>query len=73
MQRMQVQSLGWEDPMEKEMATHLSILTWRVSWTEEHGGLQSMESQTVVHDLVTKHPTSLLSFGVNKTLKNLCV
>ena len=37
--------LGWEDPLEKEMATHSSILTWRIPWTEELGGLQSMESQ----------------------------
>ena len=37
-----VQSLGWEDPLEKEMATHSSILAWEISWTEKHGGLQSM-------------------------------
>ena len=37
--------LGWEDPLEKEMATHSSILTWRIPWTEEPGGLQSMGSQ----------------------------
>ena len=40
-----VQSLGWEDPLEKEMAIHSSILAWRVPWTEEPGGLQSMGSQ----------------------------
>ena len=40
-----VQSLGWEDPLEKEMATHSSILAWKISWTEEPGGLQSMGSQ----------------------------
>ena len=45
-----VRSLGWEDPMEKEMATHSSILAWKISWTEEHGGLQSMGSQRVGHD-----------------------
>ena len=39
---MQVRSLVWEDPLEKEMATHSSILTWRIPWTEEPGGLQSM-------------------------------
>ena len=49
-----VQSLGWEDPLEKEMATHSSILAWEIPWTEEPGGLQSMESQRVGHDLVTK-------------------
>ena len=41
-----VQSLGWEDPLEKEMATHSSILAWKISWTEEPGGLQSMGSQS---------------------------
>ena len=45
-----VQSLGWEDPLEKEMATHSSILAWRIPWTEEPGGLQSTGSQTVTHD-----------------------
>ena len=40
-----VRSLGWEDPLEKEMATHSSILAWKISWTEESGGLQSMGSQ----------------------------
>ena len=44
-----VQSLGQEDPLEKEMATHFSILTWRISWTEEPGGLQSVELQRVRH------------------------
>ena len=42
--------LGWEDPLEKEMAIHSSILAWRIPWTEEPGGLQSMESQRVGHD-----------------------
>ena len=45
-----VQSLGWEDPLEKEMATHSSILAWRILWMEEAGGLQSMGSQRVRHD-----------------------
>ena len=40
-----VRSLGWEDPLEGEMATHSSILVWRIPWTEDAGGLQSMESQ----------------------------
>ena len=43
MQESWVRSLGWEDPLEKEMATHSSILAWRIPWTEEPGGLQSME------------------------------
>ena len=46
----QVQSLGWEDPLEKEMATHSSNLAWKIPWTEEPGGLQSMGSQRVGHD-----------------------
>ena len=41
-QEMQVQSLGWEDPLEKEMATHSIIPTWKIPWTEEPGGLQSI-------------------------------
>ena len=41
-----VQSLGWEDPLEKEMATHSSILAWKIPWTEESGGLQSMRLQS---------------------------
>ena len=45
-----VHSLGWEDPLEKGKATHSSILAWRNPWTEEPGGLQSMESQRVRHD-----------------------
>ena len=46
MQETRVQSLGWEDPLEKEMATHSSILVWKIPWTEEPGGLQSMGSQS---------------------------
>ena len=45
MQERQVPSLGWEDPLEKEVATHSSILAWRIPWTEESGGVQSMGSQ----------------------------
>ena len=44
-QEMQVRSLGWEDPLEEDMATYSSILAWRIPWTEEPGGLQSMGSQ----------------------------
>ena len=50
MEETQVQSLGQEDPLEKEMTTHSSILAWRIPWTEEPGGLQCMESQRVGHD-----------------------
>ena len=45
MQEMQIQSLDGEDPLEKEMATHSSIFAWRIPWSEEPGGLQSMGSQ----------------------------
>ena len=45
MQKMQVRSLGQEDPLEEEMATHSSILAWEIPWTEEPGGLQSVGSQ----------------------------
>ena len=51
---MRVRSLGQEDPLEKEMATHPSILAWRIPWTKEPGGLQSVGSQRVRHDLATK-------------------
>ena len=47
MQEMQVQSLDQEDPLEKEMATHSSVLAWEIPWTEEPGGIQSMESQVL--------------------------
>ena len=50
MQETWVRSLGWEDPLEKEIATHSRILAWRIPWTEETGGLQSMESQRVGQD-----------------------
>ena len=45
MQETQIRFLGWEDPLEKEMATHSSILAWRIPWTEEPGRLQTMGSQ----------------------------
>ena len=44
------QPLGWEDPLEEGMVTHSSVLAWRIPWTEEPGGLQSMGSQRVGHD-----------------------
>ena len=55
----QIWSLGLEDPLEKGMATHSSILARKVSWTEEPGGLQSMKSQRVRHDWATKHTKAL--------------
>ena len=60
MQEMWVWSLGLEDPLEEEMATHSSILARIIPWTEEPGGLQSMESQRVGHHWATEH-TDMLS------------
>ena len=53
-QETQVRSLGWEDPLEKKMATHSSILVWEIPWTEEPGGLHSTGLRRVRHDLATK-------------------
>ena len=58
---MQVQFLGWKDPLEKEMATHSSILAWEIPRAEEPGGLESVGSQRVRHNLVTKWNTQLSS------------
>ena len=55
MQEMWVQSLGQEDLLEKETTTHSSILAWEISWTEEPGGLQSLELQRVGHNLAIEH------------------
>ena len=63
MQETQAPSLGQEDPLEKEMATHSSILAWRVPWTEEPGGLQSMGSQQSDTTL-TKPPVCVELMGV---------
>ena len=52
---MWVQSLGRDNPLEESMATHSSILAWRIPWTEEPGGLQSIESQRFRHNSVTEH------------------
>ena len=62
MQETWVRSLGWEDLLEKGMATHSSILAWRIPWTEEPGGLESMELQRVRHIHVTF--TFFYCFGV---------
>ena len=58
-----VRSLGWEDPLEKEMATHSSILAWRIPWTEEPGGLQSTGLQRVGHDWAISLSLSLSFIG----------
>ena len=55
MQERRVQSLGWEDHLEEEMVTHSSVLAWEIPWTEEPGGLQSVESQRIKHDWVTEN------------------
>ena len=62
-QEMQVQSLGWEDALEKEMATHCSILAREIPWTEESGGLQSTGSQRVGYNLVTKQKQQKPSYS----------
>ena len=62
---MQSQSLGWEDPLEEEMATHSSILAWRIPWTEEPRGLQSMGLQRVGHNGAFIH-THMGSFRFQK-------
>ena len=55
MQETWVWSLGWEDPLEEDMATHSSIPVWRIPWAEEPGGLQSMGSKRVGQDWATNH------------------
>ena len=60
-QETQVRSLGWEDPLEKGMATHSNILTWENPWREEPGGLQSMRLQRVGYDLA-QHSLILFIF-----------
>ena len=57
MQEMQVRSFVWEDPLEKGMATHTSILVWEIPWTEEPGVLQFMGWQRVGHNLATRATT----------------
>ena len=68
---MQVPSLGWKDPLEEGMATHSSILAWRIPWTEEPGGLQFMKSQIVGHDwsdlASMPVPTRNISLGQTKS------
>ena len=59
-QKTRVWSLGWEDPLEKEMATHSNILAWEILWTEESGGLQSIGLERVGHNWATEHTHILL-------------
>ena len=65
-QEIGVWSLGWEDPLEKEISTHSTILAWEIPWTEETGGLQSMESQRVKPKLATKPPPPFKLHGKRK-------
>ena len=71
MQETRIQSLGREDPLEKEMTTHSSILAWKIPWTEEPGRLQSMESQRVGHDFFKAEEWNLSNLFVflNKNAK----
>ena len=76
MQEIQVQSLGWEDPLKEEVTIHSRILAWRIPWTEEPGGLQSMGSQRVGHDWATNtftksQSTHCLNSGLWEWRKNL--
>ena len=68
----QLQSLGQEDPLEKEIPNHSSIYAWKTPWTEESGGLQSMVSQRVRQDWATKHSTYFSSVSVRWVIRHLC-
>ena len=70
MQDMWVQFLGWEDPLEEKMATHSSILAWKIPWTEETSGLQSMGQQRAGHNLVTEHTCTWTMYVVHRAGKN---
>ena len=76
MQEIKVQSLGWEDPLEKRMATHFSILAWRISWTEEPFGLQFLESQSGawLSNYTVRQKSSYINVSINvwHSLLNLC-
>ena len=63
-QELQAWSLGWEDPLEVETATHSSVLAWRLPWTEEPGGLQSMGSQELDMSDATEHTPSTHIYGM---------
>ena len=71
MQETPVPSLAGEEPLEKGMATHSSILTWRVPWTEEPGGLKSMGLQRVGHDLVTLSLSQVPNYFIPARIRQL--
>ena len=76
MQETQIRSLGREDPLEKEMATHSSIVAWRIPWTEEPGGLKSRRSQRIRNDWVTNftfHISLFFFLMCSLTLITLCL
>ena len=62
---------GWEDPLKEGMATHSSILAWRIPWTQEPGGLQSMGSQRAGHDWATNHSTAYMSILISRFIPPL--
>ena len=68
MQESWDQSLGWEGPLEKGMATHSSILAWEIPWTEKSGELQSVGLQRVGHELVTESPSPFLQISFLSSL-----
>ena len=75
LQETQVLSLGWEGPLEEGMATHSSILAWRIPWTEEPGGLQSTGSQRVGHDgrdLACTHSKASLGTQLSQSAVYCC-
>ena len=71
MQATSVRSLGWEGPLEKGMPTHSSILAWRIPWTEESGGVQSVgpQSQSVLHDFARVHNLNIYFLENSVTCK----
>ena len=73
MQEMQIRSLGQEDPLEQEMATHSNIFAWKIPWTEEPGGLQSMRLQRVGQDWSNLAGTYLLQQQSPNFIVNLQV
>ena len=72
-QETQGGSLGWKDTLEEEMATHSSILAWKIPGTEEPGGLPSMGSQRVGHNLATKHTHTCMYIGTSPVAQRLGV
>ena len=70
---MRVRSLGWEDPLEEGMATHFSIPAWRIPWTEELGGLQSIGLHRVGHELIdlAQHSPAKLRDNLEKKFYNI--